>query len=261
MSEGQIEHHVTIRRADTHEPLTHVLLPMEPELWDPSGRRATVLLDPARIKRGLAPHREVGYPLEVGVPIEVVVDDGFLDADRRELAGEYVRRYDVAADARVARGARDMANGRPGDGHEGSIGRVVRRPAGSRVARALPRRDRPGRQVRRRAIECRTPTNGRGASGPTSRGRWVRTGWRSTRCSRTSPATRSPVSSIERSLAADHDGLDVDRVYVDLPAVGARSAAEVQNRRPASGPSGRSSGSRRWRNARSTAAQTVFEKG
>lgn len=100
MSEGQIEQHVTIRRADTHEPVTHVLLPMEPELWDPSGRRATVLFDPARIKRGLLPHREIGYPLEVGVPIEVVVGEGFRDADGRGLASEFVRRFDVGADLR-----------------------------------------------------------------------------------------------------------------------------------------------------------------
>src|SRR5262249_50979366 len=36
-------------------PLQGALLPTAYELWDPDRRRLTVLLDPARIKRGLAP--------------------------------------------------------------------------------------------------------------------------------------------------------------------------------------------------------------
>ena len=35
---------------------------------------------PARIKRGLVPHEEIRYPLEEGVPVEIVVDAGFCDA-------------------------------------------------------------------------------------------------------------------------------------------------------------------------------------
>lgn len=51
------------------------------QLWHPTGhRRLTVLLDPARIKRGLASHRQVGYPLRSGEPFRLVVDDGFRDA-------------------------------------------------------------------------------------------------------------------------------------------------------------------------------------
>ena len=56
---------------------------------------------PARIKRGLAPHREIGYPLEAGVAIDVAVDDGFLDADGRPLATSFSRRYDVGGDERT----------------------------------------------------------------------------------------------------------------------------------------------------------------
>ena len=62
--------------------------------------RATVLFDPARIKRGLAPHREAGYPLREGATIEVVVDAGFADAHGRPLADEFVRRYRVVGDVR-----------------------------------------------------------------------------------------------------------------------------------------------------------------
>ena len=73
---------------------------MDPELWNSERTRVTVLFDPARIKRGLAPHREAGYPLREGATIEVVVDDGFADAHGRPLADEFHRRYRVGDDVR-----------------------------------------------------------------------------------------------------------------------------------------------------------------
>ena len=98
MSEGFVESHVRVVEADSGATIGGAFLPMEPELWDRDRRRATVLFDPARIKRGLAPHREAGYPLQAGVSIEMVVDRGFLDADGRPLAATYTRRYAVGRD-------------------------------------------------------------------------------------------------------------------------------------------------------------------
>jgi len=100
MSEGLVASHVRVVDAETGAPIDAALLPMEPELWDRARRRVTVLFDPARIKRGLAPHHEVGYPLRVGATVEVVVDDGFLDAAGRRLTGTHARRYVVGPDVR-----------------------------------------------------------------------------------------------------------------------------------------------------------------
>jgi hypothetical protein len=100
MSEGFVAEHVHVVDALTGEPLLGVLLPMEPELWDPERTRVTVLFDPARIKQGLAPHREAGYPLCEGATVEVVVDDGFADAHGRPLADAFHRRYRVGGDVR-----------------------------------------------------------------------------------------------------------------------------------------------------------------
>ncbi len=36
------------------------------ELWDPTGTRLTLLLDPGRIKRGLKPREDLGPILEAG---------------------------------------------------------------------------------------------------------------------------------------------------------------------------------------------------
>jgi hypothetical protein len=101
MSEGGLGRHVRVCDAGSGEPLDGAFLPMDPELWDRSRQRATVLFDPARIKRGLAPHREAGYPLREGATVDVVVDRELRDADGRPLARGTVHRYRVIGDVRT----------------------------------------------------------------------------------------------------------------------------------------------------------------
>ena len=81
-------------------PLVGALLATEYELWDPDRRRLTVLLDPARIKRGLVPHREVGYPLREGASVTLVVDAEFPDASGRPLRTGATRTWQVIGDER-----------------------------------------------------------------------------------------------------------------------------------------------------------------
>ena len=100
MSEGFAGRHLTIRDAATQDPVADALFSTDPELWDPERRRLTVLFDPARLKRGLAPHRELGYALQEGGEIEVVVDAGFLDAAAQPLVAPTARRYRIGPDIR-----------------------------------------------------------------------------------------------------------------------------------------------------------------
>ena len=97
MSEGRAARAIRVCRADTGEELHDVFLPPEPELWDPERRRLTMLLDPGRIKRGLVPNLEAGYPLVEGVPIKVLVDAEFRDAAGRPLQYGAERRYGIGA--------------------------------------------------------------------------------------------------------------------------------------------------------------------
>jgi hypothetical protein len=101
MTYGVAARHVHLERADTGETLVGVFSPMDPELWDTERQRLTVLLDPARIKRGLAPHREAGYPLTEGVGLTLAVERGFLDAAGRPLIADYRRSYDVGPASRT----------------------------------------------------------------------------------------------------------------------------------------------------------------
>ncbi|MEO8697159.1 MAG: hypothetical protein ABI658_26865 [Acidimicrobiales bacterium] len=99
MSEGQAADHIRLVD-DGGEAMAGALLPTEHELWDGDRRRLTVLLDPARIKRGLIGHREVGYPLRDGALFRLVVDEGFRDARGLSLRGGAERRYAVGGDER-----------------------------------------------------------------------------------------------------------------------------------------------------------------
>jgi hypothetical protein len=99
MSEGYAASHVGLVD-DGGEVLVGALLPTEHELWDAARFRLTVLLDPARIKRGLVGHREIGYPLRSGSPFRVRVAEGFRDATGSPLRASTERRYEVGADER-----------------------------------------------------------------------------------------------------------------------------------------------------------------
>jgi hypothetical protein len=99
MSEGYAARHVRLVD-EAGDPLPGALPRTEEELWDADRRRLTVLLDPARIKRGLVGHRELGYPLRGGVPFRLLVDAGFRDARGMPLRAPADRRYQVVGDLR-----------------------------------------------------------------------------------------------------------------------------------------------------------------
>ena len=100
MSEGRAQRAIRVCRDDTGEPLEGVFVPMDPELWDPARRRMTLLLDPARIKHGLVPNMEAGYPLIEGVPFRLFIDPSLRDSRGRPLRAGAERRYEVGTEVR-----------------------------------------------------------------------------------------------------------------------------------------------------------------
>lgn len=57
------------------------------ELWDPTGKRFTLLFDPGRIKRGLQPRESLGPVLEAGKKYTLVIDAQWHDAAGQQLKG------------------------------------------------------------------------------------------------------------------------------------------------------------------------------
>jgi hypothetical protein len=99
MSEGYAAAQVRLAR-DDGSIIAGTLLPTEHELWDAAHRRLTVLLDPARIKRGLPGHQQAGYPLRSGGSFRLVVGRGFRDAQGLTLRAPAERRYEVGGEER-----------------------------------------------------------------------------------------------------------------------------------------------------------------
>jgi hypothetical protein len=99
MSEGGAASQLRLAR-DDDSTIAAAVLPTEHELWDASRCRLTVLLDPARIKRGLAGHQDAGYPLRAGEAFRLVVGGGFRDARGLPLRAPAQRRYEVGGEER-----------------------------------------------------------------------------------------------------------------------------------------------------------------
>ncbi len=71
----------------------HAFLRLGEELWDPSGTRLTLLLDPGRIKRGLIPHEEMGEVLRSGSAYRLVIAGKWPSAAGTLLGTEVEHRF------------------------------------------------------------------------------------------------------------------------------------------------------------------------
>jgi hypothetical protein len=80
MRGGDVRNHVRLVDADGGAAVAAPFAEGGAPLWDPERRRLTLLLDPGRIKRGLAHQAELGSPLRAGRRYRLEVDAGLRDA-------------------------------------------------------------------------------------------------------------------------------------------------------------------------------------
>ncbi|WP_254053339.1 Ig-like domain-containing protein [Singulisphaera sp. GP187] len=92
MSRGEAYARVTLINAQGRT-LDVPFLEVGEELWDPSGTRLTLLLDPGRIKRGLKPREDLGPILEAGKAYTLVVDRSWSDATGHPLRESYRKSF------------------------------------------------------------------------------------------------------------------------------------------------------------------------
>jgi hypothetical protein len=88
MSRGEAYGRIRLLDA-SGRPLVLPFLELGEELWDSSGKRLTLLLDPGRIKRGLKPREEDGPVLESGRGYTLVIDARWPDATGHGLSREF----------------------------------------------------------------------------------------------------------------------------------------------------------------------------
>lgn len=85
---------------DKGQPIVKPFVEIEPELWDPSGKRLTVFFDPGRLKRGLIDNEVSGPPLVSGRTVTIEVDPSWRDATGAPLAEGFSRKIRVGASVR-----------------------------------------------------------------------------------------------------------------------------------------------------------------
>jgi hypothetical protein len=94
MSRGEAYRHIHLLDAAGQE-VDLPFLELDEELWDPAGKRFTLLFDPGRIKRGLKPREVVGPALEEGKSYTLLIDAGWNDAVGNPLQGAFRKSFQV----------------------------------------------------------------------------------------------------------------------------------------------------------------------
>jgi hypothetical protein len=117
-------------------------------LWDPAGRRLTLLLQPGRIKRGLALHRSRGLALRPGHRYRLIVSTAAEDEDGVRMAEPWSKELRVAAEDRRSPDPRRWALAPPPPGGRQALVVRVDKPLDEPLlARLLRVEDAAGRPV------------------------------------------------------------------------------------------------------------------
>jgi hypothetical protein len=92
MARGGIYEHIRLLN-DDGKPVFQPFLEVDEELWDATGKRITLLVDPGRIKHGLKPREEFGPVLENGKRYTLVIKTTWNDAAGEPLKAEFRKTF------------------------------------------------------------------------------------------------------------------------------------------------------------------------
>ena len=92
MTRGEGLKHVKLTDKDG-DPVPDAFLDLAEELWSADGRRLTVLFDPARVKRELAPREDLGPILDIGRGYRLTVDAAWPDEDGFPLGKPFTKDF------------------------------------------------------------------------------------------------------------------------------------------------------------------------
>ncbi len=93
MSKGEVYSHMRLIDVDSGKEVEAPFLEIGEELWDPSGKRLTLLIDPGRIKKGVKPREDLGTVFEAGRRYMLLIQSGCRDANGKPLEANYVKKF------------------------------------------------------------------------------------------------------------------------------------------------------------------------
>ncbi|MBL9122173.1 MAG: hypothetical protein JNG90_00985 [Planctomycetaceae bacterium] len=96
MSRGEAYRHIRLLDEAGHE-IEGAFLELDEELWNPAQTRFTLLCDPGRVKRELAPREELGPVLREGQRYRLTVNAAWRDARGNRLIAGALKVFDVVA--------------------------------------------------------------------------------------------------------------------------------------------------------------------
>jgi len=126
MSRGEVYKRVRLLD-EKGKALEFPFLEIGEELWDASGTRVTLLVDPGRIKRGLRGREEEGPVLEAGRKYTLAIDKRWRDAAGQPLAAGFEKRFAAGPPMEKALDTSEWKIEPPPPGSKKSL--VVRFPA------------------------------------------------------------------------------------------------------------------------------------
>ena len=92
---GEVYRRVRLLTAE-NQPIDLPFLELAEELWDPTGTRLTLLIDPGRIKRGVKPREEIGPVFQVREHYTLEVDAAWPDLHDRPLKNPVRKSFTVS---------------------------------------------------------------------------------------------------------------------------------------------------------------------
>ena len=101
MVRGEAYQHLEILKHDG-TPVNIPFLELGEELWDRTGQRLTILIDPGRIKRGVKPREDLGPVLEDGSEFTLVIHSDWKDVRGKSLVKSFRKTFRAGPPVGVA---------------------------------------------------------------------------------------------------------------------------------------------------------------
>lgn len=93
MSKGEAYANLSLIDEETGKKVVDPFLEIGEELWDPTGTRLTLLIDPGRIKKGVKPREDLGTVLTAGKSYRLVVGADWKDAAGHKLSSPFEKTF------------------------------------------------------------------------------------------------------------------------------------------------------------------------